>query len=369
MSAKLEQKLSSDDITALTLSGLFNAEHYLHNNPDVQAAGLDPLVHFCRYGWREGRAPNPYFDVGFYLKQATEAAAAGLNPLLHYLRVGEAAGLAPGPLFDPLWYGAAYGLSAGVSRLAHFLRNRISGEVAPSAAAFAVPALRAYRDERSLREDPFVAYARDHDGVIAPERADVMLIGESGLLDGNFYLINAPDVMEAEQDPVVHFCRYGWREGRDPSLYVDVAWYLRTNARVAAMGINPLVHYIVAGERAGRRPCVYFDPVWYRRRYGPFEGTALGHFMAHRRGQTVSPNALFDVGWYLAEHARGVGPNRDPFAHYLFAARVEDIDPSPEFSASAYRRKHLGRRSRHFAQIVDERRDMPLLHALMRGYQ
>ena len=357
----------SEEILRISESCLFDAAFYLQVNDDVRAAGVDPLLHFCRDGWREHRAPNPYFDVRYYLGEARGPHACADNPLLHYLLHGESAGLRPGPLFDPAWYALAAGLEPGVSPLGDFLCRRTVDSPAPLAALYAVAALDGWCDLRGQRRDPFLGYAAAHDPLPDPVEAEIALVRASGVVDENFYLINAPDVLEAGVDPVEHFCRYGWRERRNPSLYVDIGWYLQTNPRVAAMAVNPLAHYLVEGEAAGRRPSVYFDPVWYRGRYGAFEGFALAHFMAHRRGQQVSPNALFDVAWYVRQHGAEIGDLRDPFAHYLHVARVRDIDPSPEFDAALYRRQHLGRRSRHFAHL-DARRDLPLLHRLARDY-
>ena len=358
----------TDEVAELRQSCLFDATFYLSVNEDVRAAGVDPLLHFCRDGWREHRAPNPYFDVGFYLSRDRDLRASWANPLLHYHQTGEGAGLRPGPLFDPGWYALAAGLGADEPRLAHFLRHRLDDSASPLRELYVVPHLDGWRELRGQGVDPFSGFAAEHDPLPDPVDAEVLLVRASGLFDENFYLINAPDVLEAQIDPVSHFCRFGWREARDPSLYVDIAWYLRTNPVVAAMGVNPLLHYMIAGEAAGRRPSVCFDPVWYHGRYGPMTGLALADFMARRRQQRVSPNALFDVDWYMRNHGEAVGANRDPFAHYLYAARREDIDPSAEFDAGAYRRRHLGRRSRHFAHI-EARRELPLLHRLAREYE
>jgi DNA repair exonuclease SbcCD ATPase subunit len=47
------QRSYADQIKA---SGLFDAESYLEKNPDVAAAGVDPLLHYICYGLREGRS-------------------------------------------------------------------------------------------------------------------------------------------------------------------------------------------------------------------------------------------------------------------------------------------------------------------------
>ena len=59
-------------------------EYYLAHNPDVAAAGVDPLVHFDTFGWHEGRNPNAFFDTAGYLAHYADVAAAGVNPLQHY---------------------------------------------------------------------------------------------------------------------------------------------------------------------------------------------------------------------------------------------------------------------------------------------
>ena len=61
-------------------------------DPDVAAARMDPLVHYARWGWLEGRDPSARFDTVDYLSAHPDVYAAGLNPLEHYLRAGAAEG-------------------------------------------------------------------------------------------------------------------------------------------------------------------------------------------------------------------------------------------------------------------------------------
>ena len=65
----------------------------------------------------------------------------------------------------------------------------------------------------------------------------------------------------------MHFCRYGWREGRRPNRYFDPAWYLEQHPDVRAADMNPLLHYLRHGDHEGRRPERHFDPAWYRHAY------------------------------------------------------------------------------------------------------
>ena len=47
------------------------------------AAGIDPVAHYCRYGWQEGRFPNPYFDPAWYL-QSNSDKNRWLKPLRRF---------------------------------------------------------------------------------------------------------------------------------------------------------------------------------------------------------------------------------------------------------------------------------------------
>jgi hypothetical protein len=70
----------------------FNAAYYLRTNPDVHAAGVDPLLHYITYGWREGRPPNDWFNPSYYLAANPDVRNAGIDPLLHYVLHGAAEG-------------------------------------------------------------------------------------------------------------------------------------------------------------------------------------------------------------------------------------------------------------------------------------
>jgi len=41
-------------------SGLFDKEYYLKNNLDVARSCMNPIKHYVRHGWKEGRNPNHY---------------------------------------------------------------------------------------------------------------------------------------------------------------------------------------------------------------------------------------------------------------------------------------------------------------------
>lgn len=67
-------------------SGLFDAQYYLRMNPDVAESGMNPLVHFLRYGAYEGRQPSASLDLKSYLDGHGDTASSEVNPLILYLR-------------------------------------------------------------------------------------------------------------------------------------------------------------------------------------------------------------------------------------------------------------------------------------------
>ncbi len=79
------------------------------------------------------------------------------------------------------------------------------------------------------------------------------LIKKSGLFDPVYYLINNPDVRVADTDPLRHYIKFGWKEGRNPSDKFDTNFYLESNPDVKQSDQNPLVHYIKYGAKEGRR--------------------------------------------------------------------------------------------------------------------
>ena len=66
---------------------------------------VDPLVHYIEHGARDGLAPNPWFEAEFYLVNNPDVAAAGLNPLFHFARHGWAELRSPSSeAYDFVWH-------------------------------------------------------------------------------------------------------------------------------------------------------------------------------------------------------------------------------------------------------------------------
>jgi len=68
---------------------LFDSGWYLDNNPDVAAAGMNPLEHYLQFGHLEGRNPNRLFSVKWYKQTYLDRLARSkAEPLAAYLVYG-----------------------------------------------------------------------------------------------------------------------------------------------------------------------------------------------------------------------------------------------------------------------------------------
>lgn len=140
------------------MSGLFDEDWYLRNNPDVESVGADPLTHFCIDGWREGRKPNFYFDPKWYRRHYPRLSAKGRNPLFDYVTVGEEQNACPSAFFNTAWYRLEHGLPENESPLRHYLLGRKSGSISPNPEFDVSAYCREHPEVLSEREDPFESY-------------------------------------------------------------------------------------------------------------------------------------------------------------------------------------------------------------------
>ena len=234
----------------------FDPAYYLAQNPDVAAAGVDPLQHYLSYGWHEGHNPNAYFNTNYYLNQNPDVAATGINPLQHFEDYGWREGRDPGPGFSVSAYLAANPdvRAAGIDPLQHFLANgRAEGRSAFAATPHAAGPQDPLVDRAwYLAQHPDVA-ASGEDASANYHRVGWTLgYNPDPLFDTTYYLKANPDVAAARIDPLAHFEASGSQEGREPSLAFSDSQYLANNPDVAAAKLNPLLHYMNYGRFEGR---------------------------------------------------------------------------------------------------------------------
>ena len=180
-------------------SPLFDAKWYLAQNPDVKAKKIGAAKHYVKYGWKEGRNPSPDFDTEEYLAEYPELEEKNWCPLFHYM-------LEHKELMPKIDY------KEQIFNLLDKYTDRYKGK-----------------------------------------SADYKLIAKSKYFNKRWYLKTYPDVKKAKMDPIQHYMKYGWKEGRNPGPKFSTNDYLDLNADVKKAKINPLVHYEKYGKREERK--------------------------------------------------------------------------------------------------------------------
>ena len=117
-------------------------------------------------------------------------------------------------------------------------------------------------------------------------------------VDDGFYYSSNQDVYLAQAEADMHFSRFGWREGRDPSNLFDTSEYLQQNPDIAAANVNPLEHWVAFGWREGRTPGFDFDSNRYLRENPDVANAGINPMLHYMEFGFFEGRAAFDVfGW------------------------------------------------------------------------
>jgi GT2 family glycosyltransferase len=180
---------------AIKRNNLFDLSYYLKTYPDIIPSGKDPLLHYILFGYKEGRKPNPTFDGNYYLLKYKDVK--NINPLVHY---------------------ALYGKKEG--------RNT-------------------KKKVKLTKKDKIV------------KSENYALIADSEFFSPEWY-INRYEV-DPEEDPIDHYLKIGSNKLYNPNPTFNSDLYLKNNSDVAKEGISPLVHYIKYGKKEGRMYPMFED--------------------------------------------------------------------------------------------------------------
>jgi len=230
----------------------FSTAFYLQANADVQGSGINPFLHYLRWGRNEGRRGLEHeirlqrhpdqaaqhrliatvFDTGFYIAQHPALQTNDADPILHYMSVGWRMDLDPNPGFSTRFYVAHQGGRPfeGGNPLSDYL---LSGRAKGSLPRPLHPVLRP--TETRFRVFEQKAILKDH-------------------FDRQFYADISPDLRAGNVDMLEHYILFGCREGRDPARWFETRFYLENYPRVRDYAIDPLTHYLIWGRDHGMRP-------------------------------------------------------------------------------------------------------------------
>lgn len=280
-------------------TGLFDQGWYRHHSPDVIESGTDLLLHYVRHGDREGREPLPLFDPVYYRVHASPVCPKIIPSVLHYAWLGRYAGVPTSAWFDTDFYQLTSPdvVESGVDPLQHFLQaGWREGR----------PPVRHFDRDAFIAANPRFAATKPSVDVESYAALDTLVrvlppenpllaalnewhlnwtlkhVADSGLFDGKWYRTLYADVADAGVDPLLHYVRFGDREGRSPQKLFDPVYY-RKHARPRCPAfMNTLLHYAWFGSRFGARTSEWFDTRYYLENSPDVRGAGLNpllHFV------------------------------------------------------------------------------------------
>src|SRR3546814_7275288 len=83
---------TEENIALIEASDLLQVEWYLAQHADSAKSPVGVAEHYLRIGAQLLYDPSPGFSTRRYLRANPDVAAAGMNPLVHYLRFGRGEG-------------------------------------------------------------------------------------------------------------------------------------------------------------------------------------------------------------------------------------------------------------------------------------
>ena len=134
---------------------------YLFNN------NIDPIEHFLKFGWKRGYSPSKNFDLKGYLSFYQDVKDSGINPLLHFEKYGKQEGrftcnfeentIKNSKYFDASWYAETYHVEEPIK---HYLSDGWKQGYNPSTEFSTLSYLAFNYDVRKSNMNPLLHFER-----------------------------------------------------------------------------------------------------------------------------------------------------------------------------------------------------------------
>ncbi len=170
---KKRKPYSKKDYKLIKKSAFFDADWYLQQYPDVKKTKKNPVSHYLKFGWVEGRNPSAKFNTVEYLKQNPDVDKQHVNPLLHYERFGKNERriftlktenykiIKESPYFDAAWVSNYYLKSqSGVDPVSFYLNRGASGNINPGPHFYSNEYLMINYDVKQAKMNPLIHYEK-----------------------------------------------------------------------------------------------------------------------------------------------------------------------------------------------------------------
>lgn len=178
-------------------SGLFDEKYYLSIYEDVRKADINPIKHYIKNGWKEGRNPSRNFNTNEYINAHKDIKTQKLNPLIHYILNHKKSN------------------SLDIDNTEQMKKNQVGKQ---------------YNLKTNSHFSDTLAKINQIIGSISPEKehelSDYLLNWQSkdiefeNFFSSSMYTEIYPDIKNAKAHPLLHFLNHGRREGR--TGYIDL---------------------------------------------------------------------------------------------------------------------------------------------------
>ena len=141
--------------------------------------------------------------------------------------------------------------------------------------------------------------------------------------DSEFYLKENPDVANAKMDPLEHYIKHGWKEGRNPSKECKTATYLMINHDCKLMNISPIEHYYIN--------CQMRVLFW--------SYSDIKKYIAKHGLEILKKSTKFDPVFFLKSCQKEYGDlpeGFEPYSYYLEHGAYETLNTSSQFDVNSY---------------------------------
>ncbi len=193
---------------------MFRYAEFNDTNPlpgPAELGGLDPLVHYVRFGSTTRQSPHFLFDPAWYAAERLKVQdlsppSGDWDPLIDYLTTGARYGVSPSRLVDPDYYAQQTSLAQGEDCVGHYM-------------------LGARKDCVSL----------------------------TPALDARFYTRRVPAALKAKS-PLHHLLNTPAEQRSTPLAFFDPDFYLAQYPDIATENVCPIIHYLCFGAGENRQP-------------------------------------------------------------------------------------------------------------------
>ncbi len=251
-------------------SGLFNSKYYLNRDEALRNIAIDPLYHYMKTGFKEGRDPGPFFSLKHYYDQYPELEKNGVEPISHYIKKGYNERASTHPLLADYIVKPSY----------FFGKPRLS------------------RNKQQTKP----------------------LIDSSSFFNSDYYVSKYNDVENSHMLPIEHYLCHGGSERRQPGPLFDPEFYTDRTPHYNKEKGDLLDHFLKTGAKVGKSPIPVFDYTFYKasidkqniRNYEIFQ-----HYLNYGSQNDLKPCEWFDPKYYR-QSINSLLPYQEPLAHYLY---------------------------------------------------